>query len=153
VNGQALLATEDAGRYSVALPMADTYTVTVTEPTRGVQTTSQPAPADFAIVSPIAGGQASLSGFTLIWSNANSALQVTIALAQTLFGQDRRKEVGPSSDTGSRVFTAQELVDFRQGGDLSITATKISSRADLAGFASGQLTVERGRTTTVAPQP
>ncbi len=153
VNGQVLSPAEPAGRYSAVIPVAGAYAVTVTEPTRGVQTTNQAAPADFAIISPAAGGPASLSGFTLDWSNPSPDLQVTIALVQTLFGQERRKGIAAFADSGSKVFTALDLADFRQGAELSIAVTKVGSRSSIAGFRAGELSVERSRTAVATPQP
>lgn len=153
VNGQILSPAEPAGRYSAVIPVASAYAVTATEPTRGVQTTNQAAPPDFAIVSPAAGGPASLSGFTLDWSNPTPDLQVTIVLVQTLFGQERRKEIAPFADSGSRMLTALDLADFRQGAELSIAVTKIASRSNIAGFRTGELSVERSRATVATPQP
>jgi hypothetical protein len=153
VNNQPMAATGDSGEYTVTIPAAGTYSITVTEPTRGVQTTSQPAPPDFQITSPAEGGPASLSGFTASYSNPDAALLVSIVLTQTLFGQDHRLAVGPLADTGSRAFTAQDLAEFRQGADLSITVTKISRRDTINGFAAGQLSVERTRSVKAKPQP
>ena len=153
VNNQPMAPTGDSGEYAVTIPAAGTYTVTVTEPTRGVQTTSQPALPDFQITSPTEGGPASLSGFTVSYSNTDAALQVSITLAQTLFGEEHHLTVGPLADTGSRSFTAQELIEFRQGANLSITVTKISQRDGINGFAAGQLSVERTRSVKAGPQP
>ena len=61
--------------------------------------------------------------------------------------------VGPFADTGSKSFTAHDLAGFRQGADLSITVTKTSRRSDIAGFASGQMTVERSRLVKATPAP
>ena len=124
VNGQTLTPADIAGEYSGTIPVANVYAVTVTEPSRGVQTTSQPAPPDFAITAPSAGGPASLSGFTVSDSNADATLQVSITLVQTLFGVDHRVAIGPFADTGSKVLTAQDLAVFRQGADLAITVTR-----------------------------
>jgi len=153
VNGQPMAAAGDSGEYAVTIPAAGTYTVTVTEPTRGVQTTSQPTPPDFQITSPTEGGPASLSGFTVSYSNPDAALQVSIKLVQTLFGHEEQMVVGPLADTGSKSFTAQDLAEFRQGADLSIAVTKISRHDGINGFAAGQLSVERTRSVKAKPQP
>ena len=153
VNNQPMAATGNGGEYAVTIPVTGTYTVTVTEPTRGVQTTSLPAPPDFQVTSPADGGPASLSGFTVSYSNPDAALLVSIVLTQTLFEQEHHLAVGPLADTGSRAFTAQDLVEFRQGADLSIAVTKISRRDSINGFAAGQLSVERTRSVKAKPQP
>ena len=153
INGQVLAPAHGLGDYSVTIPVADDYIVTVNEPTRGVQSTNQAAPPDFAITSPTDGGPASLSGFTVTDSNPDANLQVVITLVQSLFGQGRHLVVGPFADTGSRSFTAQDLAVFQQGADLSITVTKASRRSDIAGFASGKVTVERSRMVKATPAP
>lgn len=153
VNNQPMTAT--GGEYAVTIQVTGTYTVTVTEPTRGVQTTSQTAPPDFQITSPADGGPASLSGFTVSYTNPDASLQVSIVLTQTLFGHENHLAVGPFTDTGSKSFTVQDLdlAGFRQGADLSIAVTKISRRDGINGFAAGQLSVERARSVKAKPQP
>jgi hypothetical protein len=153
INGEPMTPTGAAGQYAVTVPLADTYTITVGEPTRGVQDTSAAAPPDFAVTAPPEGTTASLTGFTVTWSNPDPALEATITLSQTLFGEERRLVVGPEADDGSRSFGILDLADFRQGAGLFITVTKIGRRAGIDGFDSGDVSIERSRTVTVAPGP
>jgi hypothetical protein len=151
VNGQTLSGAGINGVYTGLVAVANEYAVTVNEPTRGVETTTIAPPADFDITSPADGGSASLSGFTLNWSNADAGLQVTVLLTQTLFGDEERETFGPFTDTGSLVLDAQNLSDFQQGANLLITVTKINERSTINGFNSGPLSVERSETSLVAP--
>ena len=69
VNQRNLSGPGSNGQYTKTVPVSDNYTVTVTEPSRGVENTTIDAPADFEITSPTDGQGVSLSGFTLNWSN------------------------------------------------------------------------------------
>jgi len=153
VNGQPVAPADGAGAYGATIPIADEYTVTVVEPSRGVTETTQAAPADFTITAPAPGGTVSLAGFTVTTSNSDPALSASYRLAQSLFGVQEELVVPPAADTGSKSFAAQDLADFRQGADLSIIVTKISRRGDIAGFESSEITVERSRTVTAVPGP
>lgn len=153
VNGQPVAPADGAGQYAVTVPVANEYKVTVIEPTRGVADTTQAAPPDFTITAPNPGGTVSLAGFTVTTSNSDPALSVSYRLVQSLFGAQEELVVPPAADTGGKSFAAKDLADFRQGADLSIIVTKISRRDDIAGFESGQITVERSRTVTAKPGP
>jgi len=153
VNGQALFASGIDGVYSATITADSTYTITVTEPTRGVETTTIAAPTAFAITSPVDGGTASLSGFTLTWSNPDPGLQVTIKLTQTLFDEEETKTFGPFDDVGAVVLTAGFLADFYQGANIVITATKTKEQSLINGFNSGELTVQRSETSLAVPVP
>lgn len=153
VNGHTLSATEINGIYTGAVVAASQYAVTVNEPTRGVETTTIAPPGNFDITSPADGNFASLSGFTLTWSNANAALQVTITLTQTLFDDEERETFGPYTDTGSLVLSAENLADFYQGSNLLITVTKINEQNLINGFNTGALQVERSVSSLVVPGP
>lgn len=152
INGQSFVGPSRDGTYTGTLPAADHYTVTVVEPTRGVQTTSVEPPADFDMTSPTDGGTVSLSGFTLTWSGADANLKVTVLLKQTLFGL-KRATFGPHDDTGSLLLTAEDLADFQQGANIVITVTKIRERSLINGFNRGQLSAEVSQTIHVSPQP
>jgi len=151
VNGQTLSGAGTDGIYTASVAVANEYAVTVNEPTRGVETTTIAPPADFDITSPADEGSASLSGFTLTWSNADAGLQVTITLTQTLFGEEEQETFGPLTDTGSLVLDAGNLADFRQGANLLITVTKINERSTISGFNTGELLAERSETSLVSP--
>jgi hypothetical protein len=152
VNGAALAGPNTANQYTLTVATAATYDITVREPTRGVQDTTIDAPAAFEITAPAAGGGASLSGFTLRWSNPNELLQVEIRLTETVFGTLREAVLGPFTDTGSRVLRAADLQNFVQGTDLVITVTKIN-RATVAGFDSGTAAVRVSASQTAVPLP
>lgn len=139
-------------RYGAVVPTAGTYTVTVYEPTRGVETTPVESPADFTITSPSAGGDASLSGFTLRWTGANDRNQVRIRISQTLFGATESVSFGPYTDTGSRAFTVDDLDRFRQGAPLTLTVTKLRTERSVAGFRTGTVIVKVSARTTAEPR-
>lgn len=147
------LAGPTLGQYTATISSAALYTVAVQDPTRGEEYTSLAPPTDFDIVSPTAGGGASLSGFTLTWSNVSDQAQVEITLTQTLAGAVETEVYGPFSDTGSRTLTASDLRDFRQGANLTITLAKWHTGNSIAGFGSGQLVVETTVSRTVQPLP
>lgn len=154
INGEELSGPNSSERFTATVDADSEYTVTVREPTRGVERTTVDVPADFAVTSPAAGGSASLTGFTLQWSRANDRLQVEIEISQTIRGETETRTFGPFTDTGSREFEAAELIPyFVQGEDLEITVTKISERDGVAGFNSGSLTVRVSATTAVDPTP
>ena len=152
VNSQDLTG-PDAGYYLGSVTAADTYTVTVSEPTRGVEETTIASSTGSQITSPTTGGDASLSGFTATWSNADPNLTVEITLRQTIFGDEISEQFGPFTDTGSQSFDDDDLKEFRQGADLLITLTRISGRSTINGFKTGTLTVRHYQTITVTPAP
>jgi hypothetical protein len=152
VNGQVLQSSGLSGEYGRTTPVADEYVVTVAEPTRGVQDTVVVA-APFAITAPQKGATASLSGFTLTWSNPEEALKVGIHLSQNLLGHSRSKEIGPFANAGSKTLTAQDLMNFQQGANIVITVTWTFEQNSIAGFNQSKLTYERSETTTIVPGP
>jgi hypothetical protein len=152
VNGAALAGPNSAGQYTVTIAVAATYDVTVREPTRGVEDTILDAPGAFGITAPAAGGGASLSGFTLQWSNPNERWQVEIKLTETVFGSVKQATFGPFTDTGSRTLLASDLRDFVQGVDLVVTVTKVD-RQTVAGFDTGTGAVRVPASATVSPRP
>ncbi len=153
VNSQELTGPGSDGLYRQTIPVAGNYTVTVTEPTRGVQDTTIASPAGFVITSPTDAGTASLSGFTLTWSDPDARFTVVIELAQTLFDVEETAEFGPFADTGSQSFDDDDLLDFAQGADLLITVTRINEQSSIAGFNSGMLTIRHSETVSATPGP
>lgn len=153
VNGQALLGPDTDSAYRRTIPIAVAYALTVTEPTRGVLTTTALPPPVTEIVVPVPGSIVSLGGFSMTWSEPDPRFNIVITLRQTIFGQTRTREFGPDADSGSRTFTAANLSDFRQGAPLYLTLTRITPTVNVAGFASGTATVERSRTVIVIPGP
>lgn len=141
------------GVYSATVAAADEYAITVREPTRGVETTTVSAPAEFAITQPAAGGAASLSGFTLVWSNADPTVTVAITLRQTLPGADVSESFGPVIDIGFYQFDATDLRRFGQGADLMIVVTKTDTTTDVAGFSSSTVQTEVSASGTGSPRP
>lgn len=152
VNGTSLVGPNQAGQYTATVDAAAAYVVTVREPTRGVEDTTLDAPGAFEITSPAAGGGASLSGFTLQWSNASELLQAEIELSETVFGTQREAALGPFSDTGSRVLRAVDLQEFVQGTELLISVAKVN-RVTIAGFESGSGVVRVSASRSVTPLP
>ena len=153
INGQSLSGPDTDGYYRGNIPVANEYTVTVTEPERGVLETTITSPGGFQITSPTAGGDASLSGFTVSWPNADANLNVTIALRQTLFGQTTTEEFGPQADSGSYTFNHEDLIDFRQGADLLIAVVRTKEQQSIAGFSTGTLSLKHAATATSTPTP
>ncbi len=153
VNRVELTGPNGAGYYTAEIPVAREYTLTVTEPTRGVEETTVEAPAEFEITSPAFGGGASLSGFTLEWSNPEQGVQVRLTLSQTVFGDTQTKQLGPFTDSGQLVLTAADLRDFVQGEDLELTISKTRSERDPAGVAQGALSVRVSLLWTLSPRP
>ncbi len=154
VNGSPLVGPDGDGAYTVTVPVAAIYTIRVSEPTLGVQSTEVPAPADFAITDPQADAAVSLAeGFDLAWSNPDANLSCRVRLTQTLDGQ-RREDLGPFADAGSLTITADDLASFRQGATLSIRLTRTATVADLAGLAAGSSArVLLSETIGVVPAP
>jgi hypothetical protein len=152
VNGTTLEAAV-LGTYIATIAAADTYTVAVREPTRGVEQTAVAGPVGFTISEPAAGDGASLSGFTVAWSASNPQQQARLVLRQTVFGTQTVRRFGPVADAGSFAFGAADLRDFVQGATLEITVTRTAVQPDIAGFASGTATVEVSAAQVVDPRP
>lgn len=153
VNGQPLTGPDARLEYSAAIARADTYLITAIEPTRGVQDTTVEPPAAFAITSPGEGGEASLSGFTVTWSNANPDLHVVVQVLQDIFDQERTFVSEMLTDEGSFTLTAEDLGEFQQGADLNITVRRIRQMSAINGFKTGQVSVARSRTVRCVPAP
>ncbi len=153
VNDSPLSGPDATGAYQAQISASDAYAITIHEPTRGVQSTTVAAPADFVVLSPPAGTPASLSGFTLEWSNADAGLSTTVLLAQTIFGQSHTASFGPSADAGSLALSSSDLAEFQQGADISVVITRTRTQSGIAGTASGSVTVERSRSAAITPGP
>ena len=141
------------GYYARTVTAADSYTVTVNEPTRGVLDTAIASPGGFTITAPAAGEIVSLQGFTVSWSSPDPELDVGVTLSQTLLGQEQTEEFGPFADSGVCTFDDDDLISFGQGVNLNITVTRIREQLSIDGFNSGELSVEHARTVTATPGP
>lgn len=154
VNNTALSGPNADDEYTATVSANSEYMVEANEPTRGVSSTTVAAPTDFAITSPTAGATASLSGFTLLWSNANVNLRYQVTLQQTILGQEKEKILGPfTNNTGVFNLTASDLSQFQQGANLNMTLTLITAQTDIEGFNAATGTVELSDTVAVAPGP
>lgn len=151
VSGQSLSGPDALGQYGAAVAVSDTYSITVREPTRGVQTTTITPPADFEINSPAEGGSPSLLGFTLAWTNPQDGVEVRIVLTQTFGGSTDQESFGPFVDGGSRTFTDADLREFVQGMPLSIELTKSVVQSSVAGFSSSSVTAQVVATRSILP--
>jgi len=151
VNDQALQGPDVLGRYERTITAADTYTVTVSEPTRGVEETTITAPGAFDITAPAAGATVSLAGFNIAWSNPDATLQVRVTLTQTIFGYQRTQSFGPFADTGTLPLSVDQLRLFGQGANLQIALTKINERAGVNGFNSATLSAELTQVVVAVP--
>lgn len=155
VNGEKLNDTGFSGTFGATVDAASQYTVTVREPTRGIEDTTISEPADFEITSPGNGGVASLSGFTINWSNPNASLQVEVKLTQTLLDEQLELELDPFTDTGSVDISSTDIQNagFGQGADLIIRVTKINERNSIGGFGQGVLQARLTKTSAATPGP
>jgi len=155
VNGQSLTASA-TGTYARTIQPAAEYLVTVTEPSKFVKTTTIAPPSAFDITSPASNAVASLSGFTVTWSNPDPELTVEITLKQIINGSEKRRTFGPYTDTGTQSFSATDLAgDFFHGKDItmSITITKIREKTAINGFSNGKLVAKLFNTLVVTPGP
>lgn len=153
VNDLALSGPDASGQYARTVPVAAAYKFTVNEPTHGVQDTTIAAPGPSDITAPLAGSIASLSGFTVTWSNPDPALQVRVQLLQTIFGGARTQDFGPFPDTGTLLLGPTDLSKFQQGANLLITVTRIRQIRGINGLKSGTLSAEQSQAVTVTPGP
>jgi hypothetical protein len=154
VNGVALSGPATSGLYSNSVPRAAVYVIRVAEPTLGSNETQVPAPPDFAITAPSGGQAVSLAGgFTLSWSNPSPNVTYQLTLSQTLDTAATEVLGSFPDNTGSLEITAENLMKFRQGADITIQLTKVAQNSDVAGFASGTARVELSQTINVVPAP
>jgi hypothetical protein len=153
INGRPLIGPDAEGLYRATFAAAGEYTITVTEPTRGVNNTIVAPPPPFSIVQPPPSGTASLSGFTVGWTNSDAALDVNITLVQEIFGATRTDTFGPFTDTGTQALSAPQLADFRQGAPLAITVTRFLESPAVGGFRSAVVRVGVSDTVSVTPTP
>ncbi|TWT40419.1 hypothetical protein RAS1_41280 [Phycisphaerae bacterium RAS1] len=152
VNGKDLAGPDNSsGDYSTTVTAGDEYTIRVTEPTRGVETTVVDA-VDFSVTSPANGATASLAGFSMMWSNDDPNYQVVVEVSQTLFDDANVRKFGPFDDTGEITFTQSDLRAFGQGASLKIIITKTSSQA-IDGVAAGTVEVNFSKSVSVTPGP
>lgn len=153
INGVGLVGPNEAGNYTTLVLPAAAYTVTVTEPTRGVQSTIVASPAAYTITSPTAGATVSLSGFLVSWSPAEPQAQVEVLITETIFGVQRAAQFGPGADAGSQTLSAADLAEFQQGAPLVVSVNKTLETSNLAGFADGVALVEAVATVSANPGP
>lgn len=154
VNGESLARNSDTGRYEATIEAAATYVIRVQEPTRGIDETTVAAPDDFDFTSPVDGGDASLSGFTLEWTAEAGAL-VEVLLTQDLLDDEKRLSLGPMADDGILELTAQQLTNagFGQGAPLTIALTKILTHDGVDGFDEAEVHIRWMKAIEVQPQP
>jgi len=152
VNGEPL-GGPISGLYAATVDRALSYTVTVREPTRGVQSTVVQTPVTFQIVAPAEGGGASLSGFTVQWTPAETDVEVQIRLRQEFAGKTNVEWVGPFADVGSRALTAEDLRSFVQGAALRITVERARVKSGVLGFRDGTAWVRVSAERNAFPGP
>lgn len=153
INGEDFSRT--GGTFFASIDASSTYTLLVREPTRGVESTTIVEPGDFEITSPASGGTASLSGFTIEWSNADPNLQIEIRIAQTLLGDPKTLSIGPIGDTGAATITDSQIAGagFGQGEPLTIAVTRVQEMTNVNGFASGVMQVRLTKSITANAGP
>ena len=152
IDGNAL-ASVSTGVFERSLPIADSYSITVREPTRGVETSTITAPGPFGITSPALGGGASLSGFNLTWNGVNATLDVEVQLRQDVLDRVRTTVIEDEPDDGALALVLLDLEDFVQGAPLEIEFSKVASQSSIAGFSSAEVTVRRTIGWSVTPGP
>jgi len=153
VNDEELVGPSALGEYSRTITADTTYTVKVTEPTRGVEETSISEPSAFDITAPVTAATVSLSGFTMTWTNPDASLQVRVTLTQTIFGSQRTQTFGPFADTGTLTLDADDLSQFGQGANLQITLTKLNERVGVNGFNVATLSSALAQVVVATPGP
>ncbi len=146
------LTEQRTGTLTGAVMQTDSYDIAVREPTRGVFRDTVASPGTLMITTPADGGDASLGGFTLTWPVATDAT-VTITLRQTLLGTTTTETFGPQDDTGTQTFTAADLQDFRQGGDLEIMIDRTTAPSMLNGIDDGTVFFLQSAEVAVTPGP
>lgn len=153
INGEDLNRT--GSTFFASIDASSTYTLLVREPTRGVESTVVAEPGDFEITSPPSGGTASLSGFTIEWTNADPNLQIEIRVAQTLLGEPKSLMIGPIGDTGAATITDEQIANagFGQGAQLTIAVTRVAQTSSVNGFASGVMQVRLTKSATANAGP
>lgn len=141
--------------YDAIVPADDGYLIAVTDPRRGTDQTVIDEPGAFEITSPGEGGDASLSGFTIEWTNVDPKLDVRVLIRQRLFGEDLFLAVGPFVDTGSLSLGSRQIADagFGQGRDMTILVTKIRREDHVLGFADGRAECHLTESINVKPRP
>lgn len=153
INGVELQRT--GSLFVASVDAATSYTLTVQEPTRGINTTNVVEPGGFDITSPSDGGTASLSGFTVEWTNAQAGFLVEISITQNLLGSPKSLIVGPLPDSGSLFVPDSQLASagFGQGAPMSIAVSRIAEVASVSGFASGVMQVRLTKSVTANAGP
>lgn len=153
VNDRDLLG--DRGDYARTIDAADAYDISVSDPRRGTDHTEIEEPASFEISMPGEGGDASLSGFTIEWTNADAALDVDVKITQVLLGESLSLELDRVPDVGAIDVTSRQIAEagFGQGRDLKITVTRIRTNSNIRGFRDGKAFCELSTSINVTPTP
>ncbi|HPF38718.1 MAG TPA: hypothetical protein P5081_08290 [Phycisphaerae bacterium] len=153
INGEDFNRT--GSTFFASIDANSTYTLVVREPTRGVESTTLAEPGDFEITAPASGGTASLSGFTIEWTNADPSLQIEVRVSQTLLGEAKSMSIGPVGDTGAVTITDAQIAQagFGQGASLTISVTRLSETSQVNGFASGVMQARLTKSTTANAGP
>lgn len=129
----------ERGDFGATVDASELYVISVFDPRRGTDKTNISEPVEFNITSPADGGDASLSGFTLRWSDADPSLEVDVEITQEILGESLSLELSSDSDTGELAVSAADLADggFGQGVPIVITVTKTNRVNNVAGFDEG----------------
>lgn len=153
VNGDELQGSR--GNYVALVDAADIYLIAVTDPRRGTDTTEIAEPPPFEISTPLENEVASLSGFSIEWTEPDAELDVEVVLTQSLLGDDLLLKVGPTVDDGEVEIKSSALADagFGQGEPLTITVTKIRRAEGIAGFDDGTAECRLAVSIDVNPGP
>ena len=129
------------GLFTASVPAASAYVLRVVEPTRGVESTPINEPSAFNITSPTVGTAVSLSGFNVMWNNAEGDLMVRVVVRQVLLNESLVLNIGPVADSGMVTITDAQIAQagFGQGANVTIAVTRERQINDVDGFAAGSL--------------
>lgn len=141
------------GIFERSLPIAESYAITVREPTRGVESSTIDAPGAFAIVSPALGAVASLQGFELTWNGVDGSQTVEVRLRQDVLDRVRTERIDDESDDGGLSLGLLDLDNFVQGAPIEIEFSKITQQTTIAGLDAAEVTVRRTIGWSVTPGP
>lgn len=152
VGGRELMQ-DGPGALSATINAGNSYEIVVREPTRGVERTTISGPASFAVIDPPSGGDISLSGFTLRWSNAGANRAIRVRITQDIFDEVRSETFSRDADAGELELDVADLSEFVQGADLVIEVTKIAETDSVNGLGSALVNIERSVRRTATPTP
>ncbi len=163
IDGAALASPTLVEPFTRTITPAGQHTVTVSEPTRGVESTTILMPTSPAISAPAPSEMVSLSQPLIIaWTPTDAGGSAEISLAQTTgVAGTQTRTFQVAVDTGTTTLTAADLAGLVHGSlngqlvTLQITVSRIRSAqaTTINGLAAATLTTRSSTTMTVIPGP